>query len=238
MRNLKDKVVVVPGASGGVGQEICRLLADEGCKLVLGSNEGDRLKELEEELKGKGVEVVSQEFDVTVEEEVKSFFEMAVDAFGKLDILLNLPGVSIVARISEMDIEQYRTIMDVNLTGTFLCTKHFIPNCDEEDGQIINIGSMAAKRANPNAPLYCTAKAAVNMFSDGLALQVKQNDIRVTTLNPGPIDSGFWGDRNVPREKFMKPLDVAEVMLFVLKAESRIVFHEVNFESFTFIKDK
>ena len=91
---------------------------------------------------------------------------------------------------------------------------------------------MAAKRANPNAPLYCTAKAALSMFSDGMAMQVKENNIRVTTLSPGGTDTGFWGDRKVNRAKFLKADDVADVMLFVMKSNNYIVFHDIAFESF------
>jgi NADP-dependent 3-hydroxy acid dehydrogenase YdfG len=218
MRDLQGKVVVVPGASGGVGQAVCKYLANEGCKLVIGSNQPDMLQELVAALEADNATFVSQELDVTDEQQVAAFLKLAMDSFGQVDILLNLPGLSITGPIAEMDL-----------------AKHFVAMA-KDGGQIINIGSMAAKRANPNAPMYCTAKAAVNMFSDGLALQVKEKDIRVTVLNPGPIDSTFWGDRQVPREKFMKPADVAEVILFILKMDERIVFHEVNFESFLFIK--
>ncbi|MGI6624843.1 MAG: SDR family oxidoreductase [Limnochordia bacterium] len=235
MRDLQGKVVVVPGASGGVGQAVCKYLANEGCKLVIGSNQPDMLQELVAALEADNATFVSQELDVTDEQQVAAFLKLAMDSFGQVDILLNLPGLSITGPIAEMDLANYRKIMDVNLMGSFLCAKHFVAMA-KDGGQIINIGSMAAKRANPNAPMYCTAKAAVNMFSDGLALQVKEKDIRVTVLNPGPIDSTFWGDRQVPREKFMKPADVAEVILFILKMDERIVFHEVNFESFLFIK--
>jgi short-subunit dehydrogenase len=124
----------------------------------------------------------------------------------------------------------------VNLKGTFLCSKHFIAYADPvQGGLIVHMGSMAAKRANPKAPLYCTAKAAVNMFSQGLALQLKANNIRVTTLNPGATDTGFWGDRLVPRDKFMTASDVAEVLLFVLRMNPNVVFHEIDFESFAML---
>jgi NAD(P)-dependent dehydrogenase (short-subunit alcohol dehydrogenase family) len=136
-----------------------------------------------------------------------------------------------------MTVEQFDQSMDVNLKGTFLCSKHFVPLIDTpQGGQIINMGSMAAKRANPNAPLYCTAKAAVNMFSQGLALQLIEKNIRVTTLNPGATDTGFWGNRQVPREKFMTGGDVAEAVMFVLLMNPRVVVHELNFESFAFFK--
>ena len=96
----------------------------------------------------------------------------------------------------------------------------------------LTIGSMAAKRANGNAPLYCTAKAAVNMLSAGMAIQFKERNVRVTTLNPGGADTPFWGDRPIKRENLLKATDVAEVMEFVLTRESRVAFSEINFESF------
>lgn len=237
MRDLKGKVVVVIGASGGMGQAICKKLVNEGVKMAIASNESEKLKTLEQFLVDQGVEVLSEVVDVTKEDEVKAFFAKVNGKFGKLDILLNLPGLSIPAKISEMTLEQYNLTMNVNVMGPFLCSKHFIPYVDpEEGGQIINIGSMAAKRANPNAPLYCTAKAALNMLSEGMALQLKENNIRVTTLNPGPTDTNFWGERKVPREKFMKADDVADVVLFVLKSNDYIVFHDIAFESFSFFK--
>jgi NAD(P)-dependent dehydrogenase (short-subunit alcohol dehydrogenase family) len=237
MRILKDKVVVIPGASGGMGREISKLLAGEGAKLALASNDEKALEELEGVLNMQGVDVISKVIDVTSETEVEEFFRLVKSTYGKADILLNLPGISVPAQISEMGEDIYDLTMDVNLKGAFLCAKHFIPIVDTEiGGQIINIGSMAAKRANANAPMYCTAKAAVNMFSQGLALQLIDKKIRVTTLNPGPTDTGFWGNRPVPRDKFMQAMDVADIILFILKANPAVVFHEVNFESFAFFK--
>lgn len=237
MVDLKGKTIVVPGASGGMGRELCKLLAEEGARLAISSNDELQLKDLEAALKKKGCEVISMVIDVTSENDVGAFFQMVGASYGKADILVNLPGLSIPARIADMSVDQYDLTMDVNLKGTFLCSKHFIRLVGaDEGGQIINIGSMASKRANPNAPLYCTAKAAVNMFSQGLALQLIEKKIRVTTLNPGPTDTAFWGDRPMPREKFMQPSDVAEVILFVMKMNPAVVIHEMNFESFAFFK--
>jgi len=226
MVDLKGKTIVVPGASGGMGRELCKLLAEEGARLAISSNDELQLKDLEAALKKKGCEVISMVIDVTSENDVGAFFQMVGASYGKADILVNLPGLSIPARIADMSVDQYDLTMDVNLKGTFLCSKHFIRLVGaDEGGQIINIGSMASKRANPNAPLYCTAKAAVNMFSQGLALQLIEKKIRVTTLNPGPTDTAFWGDRPMTSEKFMKPSDVAEVNLFVMKMTPAVVIH-------------
>lgn len=233
MVSLKDKVVLITGASGGIGTETCRLIAEQGAKFVLGSNDAAALNELESSLKAKGCQAVSMVLDVTVEEQVKAFVDLAVSSFGGVDILLNFAGLSIPAQITEMEESKYDITMDVNVKGTFLACKHFVPHVNTEKGALIlNIASMASKKANPNAPMYCTAKAAVAMLSAGLALQVKDKNIRVTTLNPGAVNSAFWGDRKVPREKFMIPTDVAEVILFILTRESRVVFHDVAFESF------
>jgi short-subunit dehydrogenase len=95
---------------------------------------------------------------------------------------------------------------------------------------------MAARRANPNAPVYCAAKAAVAMFSQGLALQAKERNVRVTTLMPGPTDTAFWGNRQVPREKFLQVDDVVAAVRFVLSLPDRVVVHELAFESFAFFK--
>ncbi|MDQ0873662.1 NAD(P)-dependent dehydrogenase (short-subunit alcohol dehydrogenase family) [Paenibacillus sp. V4I3] len=237
MNRLKDKAVAIIGASGGMGQAVAKALAAEGARLALGSRSEQALAELTACLVRNGAEAVCKALDVTSEQEVQAFFDMASQAFGHLDVLLNLAGLSIPASIAEMSVEQYEQSIDVNLKGTFLCSKHFIPLVNTEHGAlIVNIGSMAAKRANSGAPLYCTAKAAVNMFSQGLALQLVEKNIRVTTLNPGATDSGFWGTRPVARDKFMTTTDVAEMLMFVLQMNPRVVVHEINFESFAVFK--
>lgn len=233
MRSLRNKVAVITGATGGMGRALAESLAEQGAKLVLTSTSEEKLDELKLQLENKGASVIAVRADVTKEEQVRALFGQVEQAYGKADMLVNLAGLSIPAKVESMEEEQYDLSMDVNLKGTFLCSKYFVPVANREAGaSIINIGSMAAKRANPNAPMYCTAKAAVNMFSQGLALQVKEQNIRVTTLNPGGADTGFWGDRQVPREKFLLASDVADVILFVLSSDSRIAFHEINFESF------
>lgn len=232
MRKLNGLTAVVTGASGGMGREITGLLADEGVKLALFSNDGAALTSLAGELSAK-TEVLYKVVDVRSEDEVSAAFEEVKAKFGHADILLNLAGLSIPGKINEMKLADYEMTMDVNLKGTFLASKYFASAVDEKaGGQIINIGSMAAKRANANAPLYCTAKASVNMLSAGMAMQYKELGIRVTTLNPGGTDTPFWGSRPVKREKLMKPRDVAEVIMFVLTRDTHIAFSELDFESF------
>jgi len=232
MKDLKNKVAIITGASGGMGREISAMLAAKGVKLALFSNDAPALEALAASLAGK-TELITKVVDVCCEAEVEAAVAEAKAKLGAPEILLNLAGLSIPAKLWDMSVEDYMTTMDVNVKGTFLFSKHFANAVDAElGGQIISIGSMAAKRANGNAPLYCTAKAAVNMLSAGMQIQYKEKNIRVTTLNPGGADTPFWGDRPVKRENLLKATDVAEVMEFVLTRESRVAFSEINFESF------
>ena len=230
MKNLNGKVAVITGAAGGMGVEIASMLAKEGVKLALFDFSADKLAALRESL--GDAEIFTAVVDVRDEAQVAAAMKNAAEALGAPSILLNLAGLSIPAKLWEMAEADFDTTMYVNVKGTFLASKHFASVAAEEECRIINIGSMAAKRANANAPLYCTAKAAVNMLSAGMQMQFKDKNIRVTTLNPGGADTGFWGDRPVKRENLLKTSDVAEVMLFVLTRESRVAFSEINFESF------
>ena len=229
---IRDRVFVVTGASGGMGRVICRMLAAEGGKLALCGNDAASMDALRAELPA---DVMTAVVDVTKEEEVAAFFDEVAARFGGADALINLAGLSIPAQIPDMAEADFDLTMNVNLKGAFLASKHFAPIA-RPNAQIVNMGSMAALRANGNAPVYCTAKAAVNMFSAGLQIQLAKRDIRVTTLNPGGADTPFWGNRKVDREKLLRASDVCDVMRFMLTCDPRVVFHELNFESFAMIR--
>ena len=239
MSDLKELTVVVTGAARGMGRAIAEMLVGEGATLAIADLDSESVKAFAEELSQKGGRILAQTVDITQEEQVATFFEQIEKELGGADVLLNIPGLSIASPIAEMDLNDYRKIFDVNMMGTFLCSKHFLAHVDpDRGGQIINFASMASKRANPNAPVYCAAKAAVSMFSDGMALQTTSKNVRVTTLNPGPTDTNFWAGRQVPLEKFMQPSDIAEAVHFILSLPSRLVVHELSFESFEFLRSK
>lgn len=237
MQNLKDRVIVITGAGGGFGRALIEILAPQGARLALADLTS--LAEPEEQaLKLGAVGVITSAVDVTEEPDVAAFFESVQQKWGRADVLLNLPGLSVAAPVAEMPLDSYDKILDVNLKGLFLAAKHFIPLTDPAHNPLITfISSQAATRPNPNAPVYCAAKAAVSIFGQGLALQVMKQNIRVTSIKPGPVNTvGFWGDRPVPREKFMQAADVAGVINFVLTLPPHLVMHEVSFESFEFFK--
>ena len=228
---LKGKNVVVTGADGGMGRVLCDRLAKAGAGLVLCSIDERAVTEQGEELKkAYGVQVFTGKVDVTKEEEAEAFLEKAAGACGPFYALVNLAGLSVPGKIEETDVDIYDKIMDVNVKGTFLMSKHFAHHA-EAPAIIVNLGSTAAKAANPNAPLYCTAKAAVNMLSRGMLLQMGAKDIRVTTINPGGTDTPFWGSRAVDKSKLMSAEDVVDILMFALTSSPRVQIHDIYFES-------
>lgn len=234
-----DKRIVIIGAGGGFGQAVISSLSQGGATLALGDIARESVDKLATEATSQGAaKAWASEINVTDEASVAAFFQGIKSELGGADILLYLPGLSIASPVTDMPVESYDKIVDVNLKGLFLCAKHFTPLTDPEKNPLISfISSQAATRANPNAPVYCAAKAAVSMFGQGLALQVMKQNVRVTAFKPGPVNTqGFWGDRPVPREKFMQAADVAQVIDFVFALPSHVVMHEVSFESFEFFK--
>lgn len=229
MVNYNGKNVVVTGASGGMGVVLCKQLAEQGAKLSLCSNRAEDLEALVAEV-SKMTEVFAKVVDITNEEEVAAFFNESYEKFGEYHAMANLAGVSIPSKIPETEESVYDTIMDVNVKGTFLAGKYFAQKA-AKPSIIVNIGSAAAKTANANAPLYCTAKAAVNMLSKTMLLQMGPQDIRVTTINPGGADTPFWGTRTVDKTKLMQAEEVVEVIMFALCSSPKIQIHDIFFES-------
>jgi len=237
MERLTDHVVLVTGATGGIGGAIARRLHEAGAKVALSARNEAKLDALRDELGGEAFAVAA---DVTDEAQVVAAITAAKQRFGRIDTLINVPGLSVPAKLAEMSVDDFARTFDVNVKGMFLCAKHFVQQADPaRGGLIVSISSVAGKAANPNAPAYCAAKAAMNMLSQGLALQTKQANIRVSVVSPGAVSTtGFWGDRPVPHEKFLQPDDVAGVVTYVVGLPEHIVVHDVVFEPWHFYKSK
>ncbi len=230
--NLTNKTVVITGADGGMGRVIARSLAEEGARLALCSVCAEGLAESVAALRADfpNAEILDAVVDVTCEEQVAGFITAAAERFGSFDLLINLAGLSIPSKYAETEEAVYDKMMDVNVKGAFFMSKHFAAHANDP-ARIINIGSMAARNTNANAPIYCMAKAAVNKLSEGLLLQLGKQGIFVSTVNPGGADTPFWGTRAVDKTKLMSGADVADVILFVAHMPLSIQLHSIDFES-------
>ena len=224
---LSGKHIIVTGATGGIGQSLVARLTDLGARVSATGTSHQRLNQL----RAVAPSIFIQAADITSETDVAAFYSAAHEQFGDVDAVVNLAGVSIPGAIAETDVETFKRVMDVNVLGTFLSCKHAISRLREMDAQIVNVGSMAGTRPNPTAPLYCTAKAAVAMLTDALALQLKDRRVRVTNLTPGGADTPFWGDRPVNRSALLASDDVVDTLVFVLSRPDHVMVHDIRFES-------
>lgn len=231
------KTFAITGATGGMGISLCRRLAKAGYSLALCSTNQTLLDILCRELSDTyGIGIHCAAFDICNESAVAAFFEAAAAKFGKLDGLINLAGLSIPTKMETVTSEDFDRMYNVNVKGALLTAKHYAFHAAERNGLIINLGSMAARRANPNAPLYCASKSALNMLSSAMQLQLAGKDIRITTLNPGGTDTRFWGNRQVDRSQLMSADDVVDAIEFVVE-HPRLVIYSMDFEAAVRVPD-
>ena len=237
MKQLNGENLVLIGSTGGIGSAILDQLDNHTVNLALASNQPDLLEKQVASQEQKGRTVIAQELDVTDEEAVQEFLTRAKSRLGYLNVLINLAGLSIPGKVQDLPVEKFDLMMDVNVKGTFLASKHYLQLAEEgKGGLIINFASAASKRANGNAPLYCASKAAVTMLSQATQINALEKNVRVTNVCPAATDSPFWGDRKVPRELFLKTVDVAEVIYFILSRDNHIVIQDIEFESLARLK--
>ncbi len=194
MFSLAGKTALVTGGGTGIGKAIAVEFAKNGAKVIVNYNVSKaNAEEVVTEIKALGGEAIALQADLTKEAEVKGLVEESVKFGGSIDILVNNAG-TLVQRcpIDQMDLSLYNKIMDVNMTSTFLVTKHVIPVMKKTGGRIINMSSVAAHNGGgPGAVIYATSKAAVATFTKGLAKELAPYNILVNAIAPGVITTRF-----------------------------------------------
>ncbi|MBX9455250.1 MAG: SDR family oxidoreductase [Rhizobium rhizophilum] len=183
-----DKVVLITGASSGIGVGIARELAKAGAAVVLGARRTDRLDLLADEIRWAGGRVMTRRLDVTDRADVAAFAEAARLEFGRVDVIVNNAGVMPLSLMSSLKVEEWERMVDVNIKGVLYGIAAVLPDMTERgSGHIINIASIGALSVSPTAAVYCATKFAVRAISDGLR---QENDkLRVTCIHPGVVES-------------------------------------------------
>ncbi len=183
---IKDKVVVITGASSGLGEATVRHLAAAGAKLVLGARRLERLQGLAKEL-GLGADAAVQT-DVTDRAQVKALVDRAVARHGRLDVIINNAGLMPHSLLEHAKVENWERMIDVNLKGVLYGIAAALPHMIRQNsGHIINVASVAAYKVRPGSAVYAATKAAVRMLSEGLRQEVKPHNIRTTIISPGAV---------------------------------------------------
>jgi NADP-dependent 3-hydroxy acid dehydrogenase YdfG len=186
--NISGKVVVITGASSGLGEATARLLARQGASVVLGARRNDRIKALADELVGAGGKASSVATDVRDREQVKRLVDSAVESFGRIDVMLNNAGVMPLAPLERLKTDEWDQMIDVNLKGVLNGIAAALPYMKEQkSGHFINVASVAGHKIIPDGTVYCATKFAVRALSEGLRQEVKPYNIRTTVISPGAV---------------------------------------------------
>lgn len=185
---MTQKVILITGASSGIGAGIARELAKTDAILLLGARRESRLAALAEELQFNGAEVALKALDVTRREEMTQFVEYALERWGRVDVMINNAGIMPLSPMASLRVEEWEQMIDVNIKGVLYGIASVLPTMlAHQRGHIINIASIGALAVSPTAAVYCATKFAVRAISDGLRQENSQ--LRVTCVHPGVVES-------------------------------------------------
>lgn len=240
---MEDKVVLITGGAGGIGQETAQLFLDNGAKVVLVDINKDALERAKASLNADPDRVVVVGADVTNEEDVKNYVKQTVDAFGKIDVFFNNAGINgPFAQIKDLEKEKFEQILNINVTGVFLGLKHVIKQMEVQGyGSIINTASNAAYIGSAGMAGYIASKHAVAGITKTAALETASSGIRINAVAPAAIDTQMLADiqnnitpgepeasgeaikQGIPIGRFGAPKEVAQVVLFLASEHASFV---------------
>ncbi|HEY3128337.1 MAG TPA: SDR family NAD(P)-dependent oxidoreductase [Acidobacteriota bacterium] len=223
--DLDGKVCIVTGASSGIGEATARALIKEGARVVLSARSEGKLHALQKQL-GKDSAAIA--CDVRSEQSVRRLVKSAAEQFDGLDILVNSAGLGHHVSIAETSAEQWNETLETNLRGIFFACREILPYLKNKGGQIVNIASGAGYNGIANMAAYCASKFGVVGFTESLALEVRNQNIRVCCIAPGSVRTHF-GDEPASEKKpySLLPEEVAQVILSVLKQPMQSWMSEV-----------
>jgi len=240
MNTLSGKTVFITGASSGIGEACAQKFAEAGARLVITARRLEKLTKLSEKITGKyGAEVMPIKLDVTKHAQVRDTIAALPAQWKDIDILVNNAGLAIGAdKIQESDPEEWEAVIDTNIKGLLYCTRHVLKNMLERNaGHIINLGSLAGHEVYPGGSVYCATKHAVLAISKTLKHDLLGTGIRVSSVDPGMVETGFSvvrfrGDHDRAKKVYegMKPLtaeDVADAVIFCASRPPHVNISEI-----------
>jgi 3-oxoacyl-[acyl-carrier protein] reductase len=222
--DLKGKVAIVTGGTKGIGRGIAKALIGEQANVCISARKEGEIEEATESLNklGRG-SAIGVACDVRIHSEVKSLFERAASQLGGLDVLVNNAGIGIFAPVEEMSPEDFRAVLETNLLGVFYCCHEAIPLMKNRGGgYIINISSLAGANPHPRMAAYNASKFGLNGFSEALMQEVRHDNIKVSYIMPGSVNTAFGGDTpNEQNSWQLQPSDIARVVIDLLHHDER-----------------
>jgi NADP-dependent 3-hydroxy acid dehydrogenase YdfG len=238
--NIEGKVVVITGASSGLGEATARLLSAQGASVVLGARRIDRLRVLADELSGRGGKALAVPTDVIQCDEVKRLVDAAVQTYGRIDVMINNAGLMPQALLERLKIDEWNRMIDVNIKGVLYGIAAALPHMKQQKvGHFINVSSVAGHRVGPGFAVYAATKYAVRALSEGLRQEVKPYNIRTTVISPGAVATElpntvtdpqaaerirkFYAEVAIPAESF------ARAVAFAMSQPEEVDVNEILF---------
>src|SRR6202041_1869071 len=191
MSNITGKVVVITGASSGIGESTAKLLAKQGAKVVLGARRSNRIDAVVQEITASGGKAIGFATDVTKRAEVEALIQKAVASFGRIDVVVNNAGIMPIAPIEAVKVDEWDRQIDVNIKGLLYGVGAALPHMQKQkSGHIINMASVfGIKMFAPGGTVYSATKAAVRALTEGLRMELHSENIRCTIISPGAVES-------------------------------------------------
>lgn len=236
---IKNKVVIVTGASSGIGYATALELSKAGAKVAAGARRVEKLETLKNEVQKHGGEIIVKNLDVTKKEDCDSFINLVTKTWNHIDILINNAGIMPLSFFKNLKISEWEQMIDVNLKGVLYCTAAVIPfMITKKSGHIVNISSVAGRIVFPAGSVYCATKHAVTAFSEGLRQELSQRyNIKVTCIEPGVVSTELPNtitdkslDSFVESVKEMESLnaeDIANAIIYSLDSPQYLNINEI-----------
>ena len=222
---LQNRVVVVTGASSGIGEACAVAFAEKGARVVLAARRAERLAGLVERLGDAALAVTT---DVTDEAAVQNLFDRAVERFGTVDVLINNAGIADSTAVYEMSLDTWRQVIETNLTSAFLCSRAaFRVMKDKGRGRILNIGSISARVPRQNSPAYAASKCGLDGLTRSLAIDGREFNIAASIFHPGIVATEIApGAVKLPEDFAASPEDIAGVIVHMCDLPDHLNFYE------------
>jgi NAD(P)-dependent dehydrogenase (short-subunit alcohol dehydrogenase family) len=221
--DLTDRAAIVTGGTRGIGRAIAQALADAGAAVAVGARDAAALRATASALAAAGGRAIGIPCDVRREADCARLIEAAIDAFGRLDVLVNNAGIGAFAPVAELEPDDWRAVIQTNLDGVYYCSHFAIPHLKEAGGGwILNIGSLAGRNAFPNGAAYNATKFGLIGFSEALMQEVRYDGIRVSCIMPGSVATEFRGPGvHGDADWKVQPEDIGRIVLDLLATPAR-----------------
>lgn len=238
--NIEGKVIVITGASSGLGEAAAKHLSTLGAPVVLGARRRDRIEKLAKEIWDKGGKALAIAVDVTQIEQVKKLVDTAVEKFGRVDVILNNAGIMPLSTMDSLHIDEWDKMIDVNIKGVLNGIAAVLPYMkDQKFGQIINTSSVAGHKVFNGSAVYSATKYAVRALTEGLRMEVKPYNIRTTIVCPGAVKTELLehiseadiqqANKDYVGEVGISPDSFARVVAFAISQPEDVDINEIIF---------